>query len=86
MLVNGISVVGLGTQQAFDPNAPYKISDSDDAGDPSYFGNMATDGKWFILKINTVDKTYRYARGTTGYVSAWNNRASLAYDYFNMSE
>jgi len=82
ILVNGESVSGLGYGRTFDPNAPFKISDSDEASNPSYFGNLSAEGKWFILKINTVDSSYRYARGLSDYPTAWANRTSLAYSYF----
>jgi hypothetical protein len=61
----------------------YKISDVDDAADPQYYGNVAHDGAWYILKVNVTAKSYRYMSGKENYPTAWTNRSSLGYDYFD---
>ena len=59
----------------------YEISDTDDLGDPKYFGYVKSNGHWKIMKQNT-DGTYRYARGISGYQTFWADRASLGYSYY----
>lgn len=79
--------VRLPTDQAgnplHDPLGAYRISDQDANYDPKYYGFVAADGAWYILKENSTAQTYRYAAGQSGYTTAWANRASLAYDYFD---
>lgn len=67
-----------------DPLSAYKVSDNDDATDPQYCGYLAADGAWCIMKTNIAARSFRYAAGRSGYTTAWANRASLAYDYFDV--
>jgi hypothetical protein len=62
----------------------YFISDKDDDATPNYYGFVDKDGNWYILKetVSAGADTYRYAKGTTGYTTAWTGRAGLTYDYF----
>jgi hypothetical protein len=66
----------------------FRISDVDDAGDTKYFGNLAMNGEWYILREDSVAKTFRYARGQGNYgtavTGAWATRAALSYDYFDV--
>ena len=61
----------------------YNISEVDDAANPKYYGFLGFSGRWYIMKEDTTTKTYRYAAGTSNYPTAWTNRASLTYDYFD---
>lgn len=67
-----------------DPLVTYKISDTDTASDPKYYGSVAADGSWYIMKETTSAGTYRYAKGASGYSTNWTGRASLSYDYFDV--
>lgn len=64
-----------------DPAAQYKNCDTDDSGDPVYWGFEAVNGAWLVMKQNIVTKSIRYATGHENYASAWVNRASLDYGY-----
>lgn len=61
----------------------YGISDIDESGDPKYYGYLGVDGTWYIMQ-NTGGTAYRYARGASGYTTAWTGRAALTYYYFNL--
>jgi len=64
-----------------DPLVRYRPSDRE-VGTPSYYGFLATDGNWYILKdTNTAQ---RYAAGTSDYTTNWTNRAALTYDYLDV--
>lgn len=67
-----------------DPLSYYKLSDADDAADPQYYGKLTVDGAWHILKISSGGAVHRYAAGLKNYTTAWANRASLGYDYFDI--
>lgn len=67
-----------------DPLSQFKISDQDVSGDPMYYGYLAHDGGWYIMKQSVADNQFRYATGKAGYATAWSNRASLGYDYFSI--
>ena len=60
----------------------YNISDEDTSATPKYYGFLAVDGAWYILKIN--NSTYRYFRGDSGYQTGWTDRATLEYDYYDV--
>lgn len=89
--VNGFPSGGgssnLANETISDALDTYKVSDIDDAGTTKYYGFLRKDGAWYIMKEDTVAKTYRYTKGSTGYetatTGAWATRASLSYDYFH---
>ena len=61
----------------------YQISDGDDTGAVKYYGFLQTNGTWYIMKNDTGSNSYRYAKGDSGYTTAWTDRAGLTYVYFN---
>ena len=61
----------------------FEISDEDTAGDPLYYGYLASNGSWIIMENNTTNGTYRYAVGSEDYTANWTARAGLTYKYFN---
>lgn len=63
----------------------YNISDTDTTS-PNYYGFLAKDGSWFILKetISGVNTAYRYCKGASNYTTAWAGRGGLTYDYFDV--
>lgn len=61
----------------------YQPSDVDQASDPKYYGFLAADGSWYIMEENTAAGTYRYVRSTSGYATAWTNRATQTYVLFS---
>ena len=52
------------------------------SGATSYFGFLAVDGSWYIMKKTLTE--VRYIKGDTDYTTNWTNRAVLSYDYFNV--
>lgn len=54
------------------------VSSTDQTIEPFYMGWEAVDGRWCIQKTNSGDD--RYAKGDSGFLSAWANKASLGYD------
>jgi hypothetical protein len=63
--------------------AKYQPADEDISGDPEYYGFTDKDGNWYIQQISPSNGTYRYAKGSTNYITNWTNRTSLSYDYFH---
>ncbi len=61
----------------------YFASDIDESGDPAYYGFLDKAGNWYILEINTASGTYRYEVGASAYSTAWTNRATQSYGYFD---
>ncbi len=61
-----------------DPLAKYKITGIDPGG--IYFGYADKDGAWYIMKLTATEALY--AKGNTGYSTAWANKESQIYDYF----
>lgn len=64
----------------------YRVSDTDSAGTPKYYGFLESDGKWYIMREETVlsDVQYRYAKGNSNYTVAWTGRVGLSYDYYDV--
>lgn len=66
-----------------DVTRPYKFSDMDTAASTMYFGSCNADGGWMIMEFDSTAGTMRYAKGTSGYSTAWTDRALQSYGYFS---
>ncbi len=66
-----------------DITAKYQIADKNDEDDVKYYGFTDTDGAWYILKEDDINKTYRYIKGDSDYPDSWTNRSTLSYDYYH---
>ena len=55
----------------------------DVSSDPMYVGYVDPDGAWYIMEFNNASGTARYVKGSSGYTTAWTNRAIQSYDYYN---
>jgi len=62
----------------------FRASDVDDAGDTKYYGFIAMNSEWYLLREDTIAKNYRYVRGQGAYPTAWTNRTTLEYNYFDV--
>ena len=47
----------------------------------NYYGYIANDGSWVIMRENTAQTQYRYVAGSSNYTTNWTNRATLTYGY-----
>ena len=63
-----------------DPIASYKVCDMDDTGATKYYGYADRHENWYIMEL--TDTTVRYIKGSGTYVTNWNGRTLLVYDYF----
>lgn len=61
----------------------FELSDVDDAGNPSYYGYLKDDGSWYIKRYDAAANQFRYTKGASAYGTAWTNRVSQTYGYFN---
>jgi len=48
-----------------------------------YVGYVDPDGAWYIMEFNNASGTARYVKGSSGYTTAWTNRAAQTYGYYN---
>lgn len=60
------------------PLDEYEISDKDESSSTKYYGYLAVDGAWYIMKVTSTE--IRYSKGTTSYTTNWTGRVSLTYD------
>lgn len=62
----------------------FEISDESVSGKVSYYGYVNNQGEYIIQKVdrNSDPTSYRYAYGKSGYISDFNNRAALTYEYW----
>lgn len=44
-----------------------------------YLGYLDKDGNWYITEIDEDNGTQKYVKGTSGFTTAWSNRASNTY-------
>jgi hypothetical protein len=69
-------------QYTLDQLLQYKLDDFDVSGDPVYIGYQDKDGNYYIKRVNLSTGAVDYTVGTSGYSSAWTNRASESYSDF----
>lgn len=67
------------------PLKGYVVADEDLDADPQYFGYLAADGRWYIVrrKVETWGYSNKYIKGDDGYEANWTGRAGLTFSYFN---
>lgn len=87
MPVPGAMTVKNTSGQAIDPAEKqptdgYEISEIDDSTSPAYYGFVHKTGAWYISQEGSTG-SYRYVKGGSDFPSAWTNRATLTYDYFD---
>lgn len=46
-----------------------------------YLGKTKANGNWVIVRFNLADNEARYAKGSSGFPTAWDVRAIQSYDY-----
>lgn len=61
----------------------YIATDQSVVGTTSYFGFVSKDGAWYIQRqiVTGGDIAWRYAKGSSGYTTAWTARTTGVYDY-----
>lgn len=59
----------------------YRISEIDD-DIVSYYGFTNKEGNWLIMKEDSDNNTFRYAKGSSEFSKYWNSRKTLKYDYY----
>lgn len=58
----------------------YKLARLPVPGDTlTYLGYLDKDGNWYITEIDEDNGTQKYVKGTSGFTTAWSNRASNTY-------
>lgn len=80
----GIIPTGDGNQVSSAQGSPtdgYKISEIDE-GPVSYYGFINKDGAWLIMREDSNESNFRYAKGDSNFPNNWSNRENLRYDYF----
>lgn len=63
------------------PLEGYSLNNYEATGGSEYIGMENADGAWVIKQYTSG--TMLYAKGTSGYTTAWTNKASQTYDTFN---
>lgn len=53
------------------------------SGTDNYYGYLADNGAWLIMKEVPSAGTYRYAAGSDSYAAHWAARAGKTYVYYN---
>ena len=77
------------TVTSLNPLEKYKISNmpasAETEDDVQYYGFIDSDGGWYILELTTSTGTCMYAKGVSDYLTAWTNKESLVYTYFDLT-
>lgn len=83
---SGLSNIGLPfNDQASDVQTSfegYRISEIDD-NIVSYYGFINKDGNWLIMREDTENNSFRYAKGDTDFSKNWGGREKLNYVYYH---
>lgn len=76
-----------GTISLGDILASYRASDiptvAEASDDTKYYGYIDSDGLWYIMRTVDSTGTIRFTKGTSGYTTAWTNKTSHSYGYFD---
>jgi hypothetical protein len=64
------------------PMDGFQISEVDDDV-VSYYGFMNKDGQWIIMRDDTENSSFRYAKGDSDFPGNWSKRTQIVYDYFS---
>ncbi len=62
----------------------YVASDLDTSADTKYYGFVKANGNWYIMKEVTSAGSYRFTKGTSDFTTAWTNRATQTYGYYDV--
>lgn len=49
----------------------------------SFYGFTNQDGGWYVMRVDTDNGSFRYAKGDSNFPGNWTNRENLKYDYFS---
>lgn len=74
---------GFSGETDFTDDFTYQISDKDEAGDIKYYGYLNFEGGYILMQWDTITDTFRYAIGASDYQTAWTNRATIEYKYYD---
>lgn len=69
-------------QYTLDKLDQYKLDDFDVSSNPLYCGYQDKSGNYYIKRINISTGAVDYTAGSSGYATAWTNRATESYDSF----
>lgn len=64
------------------PTDGYRISEVEDNA-ITFYGFIKKGGAWFIMREDTSNGSFRYAKGETGFPKNWEDRKLLKYDYYH---
>jgi hypothetical protein len=59
----------------------YQFNNFEDSGGYLYIGESIAGGAWKINRVTKATLASEWATGTSGYSTAWTNRASQSYGY-----
>lgn len=68
------------TESGFTTNG-YTITEIDE-GLVSFYGFTNKSGAWLIMKEDSENNSFRYAKGDASFPNNWKTRATLKYDYY----
>ncbi|MBI2593910.1 hypothetical protein HYW44_04705 [Candidatus Daviesbacteria bacterium] len=64
------------------PTDGYRISEIDD-NVITFYGFTNKDGAWFVMREDTDNGSFRYAKGDSNFSGNWIKRENLKYDYYS---
>lgn len=70
-------------QYTLDNLSHFKMARFDVSGNPLYVGMLDKNGLYYIKRINTSTGVVDYTSGSSGFSTAWTNRASESYADFD---
>ncbi len=72
----------LPTKNTADPIAEYAIAGNDDNN--RIYGYLKKNGAWFIMDMDASNGQILYTKGSSDFITNWNNRANLTYETFDV--
>lgn len=81
LIFNNRNITPNNNQASAEVTEGYKISEVDE-GTVSYYGFINKEGGWLIMKEDSANNSYRYAKGDSRFTDNWKGRESIKYDYY----
>lgn len=72
----------LPTENTADPIAGYAIAGNDDEN--RIYGYLKKNGAWFIMDLGGDSGQTLYTKGSSDFITSWNDRANLEYQTFDV--
>jgi hypothetical protein len=66
-----------------EPTEGYRVTEISTEEYDYYYGFVNKDGKWYIMREDPTEGSFRYVKGDLNFSNGWKRREKLKYDYYH---